>query len=658
MLKVQPFNSIFFYSRPAALLVAFFCHLPGTAQPFLMPFTGSSHYARQLDALRWTYAANISLQREGTTVFLENTWNSNLFLLDGKARNVQDENRFKVFAAVPLRKPVRLTADARQFSFSAGDVEQWSADGGVEVQFLENSTAALSAGLMSDRRNNIRDQGALIRAGLQAAPPSLAEFDLRPVVRAAYSDLGPRSFATVRMETPLRYAAGPLEFSGQTFRTFDVRESYQAINFLNRNARDAVESIRTDTTGAFVSLYSAIGTTGTLRLDSEIRTIGRSYSYRKFDPDDDRLFFDTGFRSRRADIDLQTRWKVRNVLLDAGGHLGISADEASLQNEAALPPDQVRRRQEILENSVFYQNRLETRAGIRSKEGSRSPWSLQTAVSILRHNTPDANPDDRDEQQLSAAADVSFPVSPFLNISTRIAAERFRFVFINSVRSAENNDRHSLRLLPSVSWTPTPNLLFAQQLVLRANYTVYRFPDAAAGIGNQSAREYGHRTDITWRFTGNWMVHTSIQRNELRIGRLYWRAFKETPLDTLVTWDIALAVTRQFRSGWVSAGFRGFSKRDFMPIAVNRLDLPDSTSQSVRAPGRFLTRQFGPTVDIRFPFHTRHELFIKGWYQWQTTEQMLYTTYSGPLAAAYLRNETRYPRRFFPNLEIMARLRF
>jgi hypothetical protein len=615
-------------------------------------------FQRQLDALQWRYRTTYAYTRNRYSVSFSDRRETNLFLFNGLPSNIQEEQRQEMVAAVPLAENWRLLTQAYRFKFSAGDVEQWWATAGMERVFARGGAAQLQGGVISDQRNGVRDQGAYLRGAYRGDTFRLDAVTFQPEIRLETGSLNPRTYASLRAASPLRFESGPLQVEGRLMQTFDVRESYQAINFINRNVRDAVESIRTDTTSAYAYTTILGGKNWAGTLETDLRAVRRAYTYRKLNPADNRLFFDSGFLSRRFESRLTLRRQAATWFSEAGGSFGISGDQAELKNTADLPPEQVRRRSEILENSVFTQSRLVLFTAFGQQHDYRRRWIVRAQAGILRHDTPEANPDDRDEQQLLVTADLSRQLQDGLMVGSSLSGERIRNVYLFARRSAENNDRYSLRLLPAVTWTPTDWLTLQQQLVLRANYTVYQFPDATPGISDQSAREYGHKTDVGFRMNRSFGLNLSVQRNELRIGRLFWKTFRETPLDTLITWDVSGTVSRYFKKGWITGGFRFFSKWDFLPLAVSEIEDDDGKKITVRAPGRLITRQFGPTIDIRFPFETKNELLVRGWYQIQNIRQLLYTKYPEAYQEQFKKAERPFSRRIFPNVEMTARLRF
>jgi hypothetical protein len=627
------------------------------AEPDRYPVV-QARFQRQLDALQWRYSTAWNRNWGQTSVRFSDRRNTNLFMFNGLPQNIQEEHRLDLHAAVPVSNSWRALVHGYQFTFSAGDVAQWWVAGGLEHTMKNGTAASVSGGLISDKRNGVTDQGAYVRAAYATGSTDWNGILIQPAVRIEAGAIHPRSLLSARAETPVHFSDERFLIEGRVFSSLDIRESYQAINFLNRNVRDAIESIQTDTAGAYAFTSFNLGRGWSSTLETDMRQVRRTYDYRKLIEEDDRLFFDTGFFSRRIDNRFTMRKQWNSFFAESGASYGVSGDEAELKNAGDLPEDQVIRRKEILDNSVYFQSRTSVFTTFGQNTSGKHRWSVRAQAGILRHDTPDANPDDRDEQQLLIAADASRHLFDVLTISATFSAERIRNVYLFARRSAENNDRHSIRLSPTATWTPVPSVVFNQTLLLRANYTTYQFPLATPGVTDQSAREYGHRSDLTWKMDRDYAVTLSAARNELRIGRLFWKTFKETPLDTLVSWDVSAGVTRYFAKGWATFGLRWFSKWDFMPMAVNQLQLPDGQSPVVRAPGRLITRQFGPTIDIRMPFETKHELYVRGWYQIQRIRQQLYADYPEAFAADFQRNETSFPRRIFPNVEMTARLKF
>jgi hypothetical protein len=159
-----------------------------------------------------------------------------------------------------------------------------------------------------------------------------------------------------------------------------------------------------------------------------------------------------------------------------------------------------------------------------------------------------------------------------------------------------------------------------------------------------------------------WYVESEASRSELRIGRLHWGSFTETPIDTLVTYEIETTLSKRVGSMKISSGFRAFRKVDFLPQAITTIVISDpetgDRSFSRIAPGVVVTNQLGPVVQVMLPLSNQNELYVDGWFQRQRTTMSLYTEYPEELRDAFLAREKRAIRIMYPNLTLRARFRF
>jgi hypothetical protein len=199
------------------------------------------------------------------------------------------------------------------------------------------------------------------------------------------------------------------------------------------------------------------------------------------------------------------------------------------------------------------------------------------------------------------------------------------------------------------------------RFTVRANYTVEDFELPNRPKNDQSAREFIANNSTSWTFAPGWNIQTDLSRSELRIGKLFWNTFQETPIDTIITWDVRTMLSRQYGNIIVSTGIRYFHKFDFLQQASLSVDVQENgalTRVTRISTGNRTTAQWGPSVVIRLPLSSRNEVYINGWYQMQSTRQRLYIQYPENYRDAFLRAERRVEKRSFPNLEILVRFRF
>jgi hypothetical protein len=85
-------------------------------------------------------------------------------------------------------------------------------------------------------------------------------------------------------------------------------------------------------------------------------------------------------------------------------------------------------------------------------------------------------------------------------------------------------------------------------------------------------------SNLSYELAPTWTATVEASRSELRIGRLFWKSFEETPIDTLITYDIQTVLTKKYGNVSVSSGIRYFRKFDFLQSASVQIDIDDNGS--------------------------------------------------------------------------------
>lgn len=623
---------------------------------------GSARFIRQLDAVSWSLNSNLGYERYGLELDLSNSVNTRLFLFNGEAQNVQDEHNARMSLSYVLHPNFGISSYAGTYTFTNTNLRQDVALGGFYIQPYENLRVTALAGVMRDQRSDRDDQGLSWQVILQTPQINLGDFALAPSAVADVSYINPRQLKTIRYGTTIRYQdENNIVLQSEIWLGNARRDSYQSSSLLNRTESNFIESIASDS--VMVALFVQTPVTANLLADfsidglSNIRRILNSAieetsNIALYDSRSERQFLNMGFALRRPASWLQ---------LQAGARLALQVRESRLINTAGLPVDQVRRRSEILENSNFNQRRFEIFTRNTADLSQRYTITLAGNASILRYNTPESNNDDRDELAILLRTTHRYQFSEYLYTNITLAGEAYHYVYLFSERSIENNWRRSIRLIPEITWQPSPTFQMNNRYTVRANYTVEDFELPNRPKNDQSAREFIATNNISWTFAPGWNFQTDLSRSELRIGRLIWNTFQETPIDTIITWDVYAAVSRHFGDVIVTTGVRYFHKFDFLQQASQSVDVLENGSQNrvTRiATGNQTTSQWGPSVMIRLPLSSRNEVFINGWYQMQATRQRLYIEYPEIYRDAFLSAERRAQRRAYPNLEITTRFRF
>lgn len=624
---------------------------------------GTSDFSRKLDALQWNYGLQYDYTSYKTRVSLRNQFQSRLYLIQQKPENIQDEYQGYLKAVQFGNKQWGMQLQSEAFGYSSAKVRQEKITLGPAYRFKPNSYELYPmVGYLFDQRNQILDRGPLVALAGSWASLMLGDLRLSPQLQLEYASIHPRRYGHFRLLSDGRYEDPNLRFNGLVNLGRSLRDSYQASSFLNRNASNLIETIRTDTSMIQTGLELPLGNGARGRIDIYALSQRRSFTNRILSDTVQAEIVDTRYLRQDYDVTFQAFIPKNRYLLNPGIRFSGIGSNSRLINTESLSGDQVIRRSEILERSNFQQNSTELFADQQYTIDEQTSLQLRFLLGILRYDTPEINADDRDEQTLAFRLVGKHRFSDYFSLGLSLAGEAYHYVYLFSERSAENNWRRSVRVLPEIEWTPHAKLSFRQSLFVRANYTVYDFQVPGRLNADQSAREYGIRSRLEYQFMPNWFMEAELSRAELRIGRLRWDSFTEIPIDTLVTWEATLMMSKKIRDLKISSGYRLYQKNDFLPQVISTITVPSSTGGgrtiSRLAPGLQSTWQSGPSVQMSLPLSSKNELYLDGWFQRQRTYTKLYTQYPEAYKEAFLAKEKTSQNVLYPNIVVSARFRF
>lgn len=631
-------------------------------ESFAQGLTGSSGFSRQLDAVQLRTNTELNYALFGLQITGRNQNTARYFLFDNEPQNVQKEHDSQLGLLYPISQKLAVTSEIRSFTFTNTGLRQDIGLIGISYAIPKIGVINPSIGFMRDKRSDLLDDGFAWALNTQFNNFDLGDTQVEPFLKAEVSYIDPRRFVTTRFGAKTVYSVEDLlDMRSDVWFGNTRRDSYQASSLLNRAESNFLESIDNDTTYAAVTLEFPLLQAFRGRIDltglNNVRRIKNS----ALENDPDILLFDSRSLRQHLDITSSITYPTQRMRLNAGFTWSAQVRESRLINTEGLPADQVRRRTEILENSNFTQSRFElfTNNEIQFTPGYR--LGLNFASSILRYDTPEINKDNRDEFALLFRVRNEIRLAENLTSSILLAGEAFHYVYLFAERSIENNWRRSIRLIPELIWTPTPYFTMTNSFLVRANYTVEDYELPGRQKNDQSARELALFSAIDYDFAPEWTFSFDVSRSELRIGKLFWETFQETPIDTLVSYDFQGSISKQFGTLTISTGLRYFRKLDFLQSATVQIEAEQNGSM-VRmtrlGTGQQITTQIGPLVTIQMPFLSRNELFITGWYQVQRSWRRLYIDYPDELRDEFRRAERMTNRRIFPNIEMVARFGF
>jgi hypothetical protein len=366
----------------------------------------------------------------------------------------------------------------------------------------------------------------------------------------------------------------------------------------------------------------------------------------------DALGYDTDFDRRTAEAEAALAWEGRRVGVGVTLRTGADVERRALVNRDDLPPTLAAQRGDLLRQADYDRGSLGLRARLRYDAAARLRLSAEGGASINRTDTPDSNPDDRDEAARDAALSVAWQLRPSLTVGARLSGTYVHTVYLSAQRSAENTVQRSLRLAPRIAWTPAPGTRLGMTTEIRATYTEDDYVLPGRIPRNQSAREVRYAVDGE-RARGAYVWRATASVGTLQLGRLLADRFAEVPQDTLRTYAAWLRVQT---TGRVRAeiGVRAFVRTDYSRSLTIRYDRDDGASMGVVArPGRTTIRQIGPTTSLALPMRTfAATLRVEGWYVWQRVSERLYGALPPADARAIRRAARRGRSTVLPNLRL------
>ncbi|QXD14356.1 outer membrane beta-barrel protein [Rhodocaloribacter litoris] len=667
--------------RRTALVLAVLIAVPVVrAQPVRQFEAG---FERDVNRYRWTAALQVSQPVGAWTFDLTNRFASDAFILFEDRLSFRDENRLAWRASRAGTAMLEPRLEGRAAWFSLSRVFSQELYGGMRYRPRPYAWVEPVVGLALDQR-----PGALTEAGTppplrtDAGPAAGVRLALTPPPVDAYH-LRLEGEGTWQFITPRR--GRMLRLHGRAERTFEAtrlttevrlasfrRDAYQANSFLNRNVptdrlSETVEATTSDTLFAFVELETPIR--GRLNLRSRLDVALNNRFVRTLRAPDDVLFFDSDFNRRAFDLDLGLTYDTPDLALRLGFQGGAEVERRDLANAGDLPPALAGPNRRLLRQADYDRGHVTLLARLRATLTPFLALHLDGTASALRHDTPEINPDDRDEILYNGTAGLLLQPSRYLQIDIQLFGSYFHTVYLRAERSAENNVQRSLRLRPSVRWTPAPRTQVRLTSEVRATYTVDDFVLAGRRPSDQSAREMRYELDVTQDFGRGLRVLARGGLSDLHLGRFLADRFAEIPFDTLRTYSGWLRLQAGQRIT-AEIGLRFFIRSDFDRATTVRYERVDENGQVLRdengqiltttitRPGRERIEQVGPTCALLWPMRGGSALRLDGWLTVQHVRRRLYGDLPEGAADRIRRAGRRGTRTLIPNLAVSVLWRF
>ncbi|MCB0720371.1 MAG: hypothetical protein KDD65_18135 [Bacteroidetes bacterium] len=601
---------------------------------------------RDINRYQWIVGGNLSTSVGAWAISAENRFVSDALILFQNRLSFRDANRARVSAV----RNISQTADLR-----VGGTSNWYSLSRVYNQMLyagsrlgrDTYWVEPRLGYSIDARPGVgANPGSTpIRTDAGPAGGFLAHIATEtPDNWSGVVDLGGSYERISPRQQHKLYANGitsarfeNAQLSGNVAVVTTRRDAYQATSFLNRDnaISESIEATTSDTLAVATSFSAPVF--GPLTLDGTLDFGANARRVRNPNPSEETLFFETDFSRRNLDATLNLVYTRGSNTARITFHGGVEEEQRTLSNRDRLPPVQATQKANLLRQADFDRGFYALSGFFRTGIGRRFVATGDATINLLRHDTPDINPDDRDERFARGQIGLRGIVNEYLSADVQVFATQYETVYLKAVRSAENNVQRSLRLRPVINWTPSRDTRVRVGSEIRATYTVDDFVLGGRRPRDQSARELQYDVDGQHNFGGGLMLRFSGEQSELRLGRFFADSFSEIPFDTLQT-----------RSGWIrlstggrataELGLRVFYRRDFNQstrVQYARVDADgnpivdangDPIFTTITRPGRERIAQIGPTCSITWQATAGATIRIDGWLTFQRISRRLYGT--------------------------------
>ncbi len=618
-------------------------------------------FERDVNRYRWEGLARADVTSGPWAIGMRNAFRSDAYLLFDNRLSFRDENRFRIDAVKYTRGLLDLTVRSTADWFSLSRVYHQDAWVGLRHDSEQGWWVEPAAGLTVDAR-----PGALSGTGdapvrTDAGPAAGLAFGMPMREVGGYATQFDGQFQVQRLAPRAGRVVRLRAATGRTFARTTVnadvevaslrRDAYQAASFLNRDEAavrraETVESTVSDTllVGIGVSTQITEALDAVLRVDAGLN----ARKVRSLRAPSDALVFDSDFGRQTVRLDLAARWRFGSGYVRAGMNAGAEVEERQLDNADDLPPAQAAQKLTLLRQADYDRGFLGlSMTGLVPLSGR---WAVQFdgSANLLQHDTPEVNPDDRDELLYNGSVGLEYRASPAWSFSTRMFGSWFHTVYLRAARSADNNTQRSIRLRPALTWQPSPETRVRLESEVRATYTVDDFLLPGRRPTDQSAREMRYQLAAEQGLGDGFRLKLDAAYSDLRLGRFLAGEFAEIPFDTLRTWS---GWARVQTGGRITAeiGIRYFIRSDYDRAANVRYG---DEGASITRPGSRRIDQIGPTTSILWPMRKGTSIRVDGWAVVQRVSTRLYGALPEEQATVIRQAADRGIRSLIPNLTV------
>lgn len=600
-------------------------------------------FKREVNRFRWTSVAEYGLQAGKWRMSLENRFLSDAFLLFDDQLRFRDEDRLEVAVHRTLGRSATAALRTRTAWFGLSRAFTQEVYGAFRYHSSQRGWIEPLVGVVWDRRPGVAMPNGRLSQRLDVGPAYGVAIDFSSAPQDGYrlhlggqglwQHIDPRRGRSVQLFGSAARGFGAARLTSSARFSSQRRDAYQAASFLNRDSStEVIEATTSDTLEINLQLDAPLfrGT----RLLAETDVGANNRFIRTHQAPEDALFFETNFNRRSIGAEVG----LAHESTDVTARLTIEGEAASerrhLANQQLLPPSEAAQKTNLLRQADYEESVFGLRGSVLVAILPRVMLRAMGSSRIVRHDTPEANLDDRDEVSHNGELGLQFRLSRYVQADVRVFGSWYHTVYLNAERSAENQVQRSLRLRPSMRWDPGSETRIRFATEVRANYTVDDYLLPGRRPADQSAREVRFETDVEQGLPGDVHVRLTGSYADLRLGRLLWNEFAEIPFDTLRTYSgwVRLQTGRRVMA---TIGWRLFVRSDYdralrvvYPLANDEGALLRDAEGRVRnttitRPGRRWIGQQGPTAGLTWTVGASR-MVLDAWVNMQRVRQRLY----------------------------------
>lgn len=529
----------------------------------------------------------------------------------------RDDQSFALSLSQRLSGPYSIAVETQSFILSdnqtvgSSNAGIHSAAAGISYQPDHLLTVTPMIGMRFDKQQREKDGGVNYRLYGNADELELGDYRGSVGGHLNQSAMGKRYFTkdSVGVSIATKFsenASDSIRVQWQNDRNdFYVAapETVQKVFGVPSNIRSRVEERYSIQNNLSYDIGGGFGTELIVAVDS--RTIKNAFQYKVLS-DLSSISFDTDVREFRLDGQWRMNYLSSGTLMSLSFNIGEKDEKHLLKKIDGVDVNfqENRSRQESRLDNTAFRNMIN--AYLFTELSPADQMMFSGSVSILRYDTPDTvNTDDRDELLISLSLKGTHRFSPVFSASLTAEATNAHLVYLFSEKSANNNWNRIFRLVPEMTYHPSPNFRMFNAFEVLANYTVFDFESVIPDVRSYSYRQVAFLDSTSYDVTERVGCDLTAYVRFFERGELHWKEFSERPLQRIEEVTFSPQVRYSSDGRWFFAvGFRSFAQKKFK--YVNNVRQFESTFLSA-----------GPTTSVSLRLSASSGVEIRGWKEFQ-----------------------------------------